>query len=49
MVYMITNVLWFARPYHLRAHKQEVFVVNSLVGAVRLIACALIFGRFLWR
>jgi len=41
--------LWFAEPYYLRAHKQEVFVVDPLVGAVSVTACTLIFGRFPWR
>ena len=45
MVYMITNVVIFAQAYYLRAHKQEVFFVNSLVGAVNVTACTLIFGR----
>ena len=34
MLYMIVNVIIFAEAYYLRAHKQEVFFVNSLVGAV---------------
>jgi len=38
---------WFAQPYYLRAHKQEVFAVDSPVGAVSVTACTLIFGRFL--
>jgi len=46
MLYMITNVIIFAEAYYLRAHKQEVFFVNSLVGAVIVTACTLIFGRF---
>jgi hypothetical protein len=45
MVYMVTNVIIFAQAYYLRAHKQEVFLVNSLVGAVNVTACTLIFGR----
>lgn len=45
MIYMITNILIFAEAYYLRAHKQEVFFVNSLVGAVAVTACTLIFGR----
>jgi hypothetical protein len=45
MVYMVTNVVIFAQAYYLRAHKQEVFFVNSLVGAVNVTACTLIFGR----
>jgi hypothetical protein len=46
MVYMITNVIIFAQAYYLRAHKQEVFLANSLVGAVSVTACTLIFGRY---
>jgi len=46
MLYMITNVIIFAEAYYLRAHKQEVFFVNSLVGAVLVTACTLIFGRY---
>jgi hypothetical protein len=46
MVYMVTNVIIFAQAYYLRAHKQEVFFVNSLVGAVTVTACTLIFGRY---
>jgi hypothetical protein len=45
MIYMITNVLVFAEAYYLRAHKQEVFFINSLVGAMSVTACTLIFGR----
>src|SRR5579864_3420056 len=45
MIYMITNILIFAEAYYLRAHKQEVFLVNSLVGAVAVTACTLIFGK----
>jgi hypothetical protein len=46
MIYMITNVVVFAQAYYLRAHKQEVFFVNSLVGAVSVTMCTLIFGRY---
>jgi hypothetical protein len=45
MIYMITNVLVFAEAYYLRAHKQEVFFVNSLVGAIGVTCCTFIFGR----
>jgi len=45
MVYMVTNVIVFAEAYYLRAHKQEVFFVNSLVGAVTVTACTFLFGR----
>jgi Na+-driven multidrug efflux pump len=46
MVYMVTNVIVFAESYYLRAHKQEVFFFNSLVGAVVVTACTLSFGRY---
>jgi len=46
MVYMLTNVIVFAQAYYLRAHKQEVFLANSVVGAVTVTACTLIFGRY---
>ena len=45
MIYMIANVLVFAEAYYLRAHKQEVFFINSLVGAVVVTFCTFIFGR----
>ena len=45
MVYMVMNVIIFAQAYYLRAHKQEVLFVNSLVGAVSVTACTLVFGR----
>ena len=45
MIYMITNVIVFAQAYYLRAHKREVFFVNSVVGAVSVTAFTLIFGR----
>jgi len=46
MVYMVTNVIIFAQAFYLRAHKQEVFFVNSVVGAVSVTAFTLIFGRY---
>jgi O-antigen/teichoic acid export membrane protein len=46
MLYMIVNVIVFSEAYYLRAHKQEVFFVNSLVGAVAVTACTFIFGRY---
>jgi hypothetical protein len=46
MLYMITNVIVFAESYYLRAHKQEVFFVNSLVGAVVVTICTFVFGRY---
>jgi O-antigen/teichoic acid export membrane protein len=46
MLYMIVNVIVFSEAYYLRAHKQEVFFVNSLVGAVVGTICTFIFGRY---
>ena len=46
MLYMITNVIIFAEAYYLRAHKQEVFFINSLVGALVVTLCTFIFGRY---
>ncbi len=45
LLYMIVNVIISAEAYYLRAHKQEVFFINSLVGAVTVAPCALIFGK----
>lgn len=45
LLYMIANVIVFAEAYYLRAHKREVFFVNSLIGAVTVTVCTLIFGR----
>ena len=45
LVYMIANVIISAEAYYLRAHKREVFFVNSLVGAVAVTICTIIFGR----
>jgi O-antigen/teichoic acid export membrane protein len=45
LLYMIVNVVISAEAYYLRAHKQEVFFVNSLVGAVAVTICTFIFGR----
>lgn len=45
LLYMIVNVVTSAEAYYLRAHKQEVFFVNSLVGAVAVTICTFIFGR----
>jgi hypothetical protein len=45
MLTMITNVIIFAQAYYLRAHKQEVFLANAIVGALTVTACTLIFGR----
>jgi O-antigen/teichoic acid export membrane protein len=45
LLYMIVNVIIAAQAFYLRAHKQEVFFVNSLVGAVAVTVCTFIFGR----
>ena len=46
MLYMITNIVIFAEAYYLRAHKQEVLLVNSLVGAITVTVCTVIFGKW---
>ncbi len=46
LLYMIVNVIILAEAYYLRAHKQEVFFVNSVVGAVAVTLCTVIFGRY---
>lgn len=45
LLYMIVNVIISSEAYYLRAHKQEVFFVNSVVGAVAVTVCTVIFGR----
>lgn len=45
LLYMIVNVIIFAEAYYLRAHKIEVFFVNSVVGAVVVTVCTVVFGR----
>ena len=45
MITMITNVAIFAQAYYLRAHKQEVLLLNAIVGALSVTAFTLIFGR----
>jgi hypothetical protein len=45
MLTMIVNVIIFAQAYYLRAHKQEVFLANAIVGALAVTAFTLIFGR----
>jgi zinc transporter ZupT len=45
LLYMVVNVVIFAEAYYLRAHKREVFFVNSVVGAVVIALCTFIFGR----
>ena len=45
LLYMIVTVIIFAEACYLRAHKQEVFFVNSVVGAVVIAVCTVIFGQ----
>lgn len=45
MIYMVVNIIIFAQAYYLRAHKQEVFFLNSLVGAVAVALSTVIVGR----
>jgi hypothetical protein len=45
LLYMVVNVVIASEAYYLRAHKQEVFFVNSLVGAVAVTLCTFVFGR----
>ena len=45
LLYMIANVVIFAEAYYLRAHKKEVFLASSVVGAISVTVCTLIFGR----
>ncbi len=42
----IANIAVFALAQYLRAHKQEKFMVNSILGAIWMIATALILGRY---
>jgi hypothetical protein len=46
MIYTVVNVVIFAEAFYLRAHKQEVFLANSIVGAVVATAFTLTFGRY---
>ena len=45
MLYMVVNIIIFAQAYYLRAHKQEVFLLNSLVGAVAIALSTFFVGR----
>ena len=42
---MIVNVIISSEAYYLRAHKQEVFFVNSVVGAIAVTVCTFIFAQ----
>lgn len=46
LVLMITNVVIFSEAIYLRAHKQEVFFINSVVGAITVTLFTLTFGRY---
>jgi hypothetical protein len=46
LIYMMVNVIVFAEAFYLRAHKQEVFFINSVVGAVTVTITTLTFGRY---
>ena len=46
LILMITNVVVFSEAIYLRAHKQEVFFINSIVGAVTVTIFTLTFGRY---
>jgi hypothetical protein len=46
LIYMVINVIVFAEAFYLRAHKQEVFFINSIVGAVTVTITTLTFGRY---
>jgi O-antigen/teichoic acid export membrane protein len=45
LVYMAINVVIVSQAYYLRAHKQEVFFTNSLVGAVLVTASTFLFAH----
>jgi hypothetical protein len=45
LVYMAINVVITSQAYYLRAHKQEVFFTNSVVGAILVTASTFLFAR----
>lgn len=45
LVYMAINVVIASQAYYLRAHKQEVFLTNSVVGAILVTASTFLFAR----
>jgi O-antigen/teichoic acid export membrane protein len=45
LLYMVANVIILSEAYYLRAHKHEVFFINSVVGAVAVTACTFLFVR----
>jgi O-antigen/teichoic acid export membrane protein len=42
----VCNIVVFAEALYLRAHKQEKFMVNSIVGALWMVPAALVLGRW---
>jgi hypothetical protein len=46
LLYMVLNVVIFAEAYYLRAHKREVLLVTSVVGAGVVTTCTFIFGKY---
>jgi hypothetical protein len=42
LLYVVINVVVAAQAYYLRAHKQEVLFINSLVGAGMMATCTLL-------
>jgi len=46
LLYMMVNVIVFSEASYLRAHKQEVFFINSVVGAITVTAFTLFFGWY---
>jgi len=46
LLYMIVNVVIGSEAYYLRAHKHEVFFVNSLIGAAAVTLCTFVFARY---
>lgn len=46
LIIMITNVVIFSEAIYLRAHKQEPFLINSIVGAIDVTIFTLVFGRY---
>jgi hypothetical protein len=45
MICMVVNIIIFAQAYYLRAHKQEVFFLNSLIGALAVALSTFVVGR----
>jgi hypothetical protein len=41
----VTNIVVFAEALYLRAHKQEKFMINSIMGAVYIVPLAILIGR----